>query len=58
MNNQLIQTLQNILEALMTINVKGNDAITLVNCMQALQRTIQVESARPAQPIVEPESAE
>ena len=58
MNNQTIQTLQEILQALMTINVKGNDAVTMVNCMQALQKVIQVESARPAQPVAEPENAE
>ena len=58
MNQQTIQVLQSILEALMTVSVKGNDAVTMVNCMQTLQKVIQVESARPAQPIVEPESAE
>lgn len=58
MNNQSIQVLQSILEALMTINVKGNDAVTMVNCMQTLQKVIQVESAQQAQPVAEPESAE
>ncbi len=58
MNNQSIQVLQSILEALMTVSVKGNDAVTMVNCMQTLQKIIQVESAQQAQPVVEPESAE
>ena len=58
MNQQTIQVLQNILEALMTISVKGNDAVTMVNCMQTLQQVIQVESAQQAQPVAEPESAE
>lgn len=35
-----IQTLQNILNALMTINVKGNDTITLGSCLQALDKVI------------------
>lgn len=40
------QMLRNILEALMTVNVRGNDAITLSNCMQALQQVIvEAESA-------------
>ena len=44
-----IQTLKNILEALMTISVRGNDAITMSNCMQALQQVIEVmENPAPA----------
>lgn len=43
------QTLRNILEALMTISVRGNDAITMSNCMQALQQVIEVmENPAPA----------
>ncbi len=40
MNND-INTLKSILEALMTINVKGNDAITMSNCLQALDNIIR-----------------
>lgn len=44
-----IQTLRNILEALMTISVRGNDTITMSNCMQALQQVIEtVENPVPA----------
>lgn len=39
MNNT--QVLQDILEALMTISVKGNDAITMSNCLQTLNKVIQ-----------------
>ena len=39
MNN--LQVLQDILEALMTISVKGNDAITMSNCLQTLNKVIQ-----------------
>ena len=35
------QTMQNILQALMTINTKGNDTITMASCMQALQQVIE-----------------
>ena len=35
------ETLQQILEAMMTISVKGNDAITMSNCLQALNGVIQ-----------------
>ncbi len=42
MNNDSINTLQNILEALMTISVKGNDAITMSNCLQILDNIIKV----------------
>ena len=57
------QTLQQILEALMTISVKGNDVITLSNCLQTLNRTIgeireTAEAAAPVQPPVEPEVVE
>ena len=40
MNNS-INTLQEILQALMTINVKGNDAITMGNCLQVLDSVIK-----------------
>ena len=50
--------LQNILEALMTINTKGNDTITMSNVLQALQNVIDVESraaaAAPQTPEIEP----
>lgn len=53
MNN--IQTLKNILDALMTVSVRGNDAITLSNCMQALQQVIE-NMEKPAPTVqVEPE---
>ena len=43
------QMLRNILDALMTISVKGNDAITMSNCMQALQQVIaEAETATTA----------
>ena len=35
-----IKMLQNILEALMTINTRGNDTITMSNVLQALQNVI------------------
>lgn len=38
-----VQTLQNILEALMTISVKGADTITMGNVLQALQQVIDSE---------------
>jgi len=41
MQNNSTQMLQNILEALMTISTKGNDTITMANCLQALQQTLQ-----------------
>ena len=45
----MIQTMNSILEALMTISVRGNDAITMSNCMQALQQVIEVmENPAPA----------
>lgn len=61
MNNQTTQMLKNILEALFTISVKGNDVFTLNNCMQALSQIIASEGqdaapAMVAQPI--PEDAE
>ena len=59
MNNQSIQTLQDILQALMTVNVRGNDAVTLVNCMQALQQVVRNEAAAAqAKPVGETESAD
>lgn len=53
-----IQILKNILEALMTISVRGNDAITISNCMQALQQVIEamenpVPAAAPGSDITE-----
>lgn len=37
---QLIQTLNNILDALMTVSVKGADTITVGNILQAMQQVI------------------
>lgn len=37
---QLIQTLNNVLDALMTISVKGADTITMGNVLQAMQQII------------------
>lgn len=34
MNNK--ETINRVLDALMSISVKGNDVITMANCMQAL----------------------
>lgn len=46
MNNQK-QTLQQILEALMTISTKGNDTITMANVLQVLQNVIrEISSAQ------------
>jgi hypothetical protein len=53
MNNQSVQMLQNILEALMTISTKGNDTITMSNILQALQNVIDTESNQPAMPELE-----
>ncbi len=36
----MTQTLNSILEALMTISVKGTDTITMSNVLQALQQVI------------------
>lgn len=58
MNNQSIKILQNVLEAMMTINVKGNDAVTLVDCLRAIQQIINAEAAAQTQPIGESKSAE
>ena len=58
MNNQSIQTLHNVLEAMMTINVKGNDAVTLVDCLRAIQQIINAEAAAQIQPTGESKSAE
>lgn len=58
MNKQSVQMLQNILEALMTINTKGNDTITMSNVLQALQNVIDMESrtgaVAPKTPEIEP----
>ena len=55
MNNQTAQMLQNILEALMTISVKGNDTITMSNVLQALQQVIAEMAKEEAQPQFIPE---
>lgn len=55
MNNQTTQMLQNILEALMTISVKGNDTITMSNVLQALQQVIAEMAKEEAQPQFIPE---
>ena len=54
------QMLQNILEALMTISTKGNDTITMANCLQALQKVITDVKNTPEQTPapVEPEIVE
>ena len=60
MNNN-IQTLNAILDALMNINTKGNDTITMSSCLQTLDQTIkkmQQEEAQAAEPVEEPEVAE
>lgn len=58
MSNQSVQMLRNILEALMTINTKGNDTITMSNVLQALQNVIEIESnqAKPQSTLPEIES--
>ena len=58
MNSQLTQMLQNILEALMTISTRGNDTITMSNCLQALQNVIETERAAAAQAAASTPSAE
>lgn len=50
MNNQTIQTLQNILDALMTVSVKGADTITMGNVLQAMQQVIDTEQYLAQQP--------
>ena len=55
MKNQSVQMLQNILEALMTINTKGNDTITMSNVLQALQNVIEIESKQAIQQNTLPE---
>lgn len=50
MNNQTIQTLKNILDALMTISVKGADTITMGNVLQAMQQVIDTEQYLAQQP--------
>lgn len=49
---QLIQTLNNVLDALMTVSVKGADTITMGNVLQAMQQIIddQAQQARNEQP--------
>lgn len=45
MSENSIKMLQSILEALMFINTKGNDTITMSNCLQALQDVIRKEAS-------------
>jgi len=45
MNENSVRMLQSILEALMSINTKGNDTITMSNCLQALQDVIRNEAS-------------
>ena len=49
MMTQSIETMCNILDALMTISTRGNDTITMSNCLQALQSVIKTENAAAAQ---------
>ena len=49
MMTQSIETMRNILNALMTISTRGNDTITMSNCLQALQSVIETENAAAAQ---------
>ena len=49
MDNQSVQMLQNILEALMTISTRGNDTITMSNILQALQNVIDQAAAPEAE---------
>ena len=49
MMTQSIETMRNILDALMTISTRGNDTITMSNCLQALQSVIETENAVAAQ---------
>ena len=51
------ETLQQILEAMMRTSVRGNDVITLSNCLQARSSTIQTmpEEQQPKPETVEPE---
>ena len=58
MNNQSIKILQNVLDAMLTINVKGNDAISLVDCMRAIQQVINMETAPQTKPVGEAKSAD
>ena len=60
MMTQSIETMRNILNALMTINTRGNDTITMSNCLQAMQSVIEAESAMAvqAQASTEPDNAE
>ncbi len=45
MNEKSVRMLQSILEALMSINTRGNDTITMSNCLQALQDVIRNEAS-------------
>ena len=60
MTTQSIETMRNILNALMTINTRGNDTITMSNCLQAMQSVIETESAvtMQAQASAEPDNVE
>ena len=44
MEQNNVKTLSEILNAIMTVSVKGTDTLTLGSCMQALQQVIQSES--------------
>ena len=57
MNKNTIQYLQDILDALMSVSTKGNDTITMSNCLQALQQVIQSEIAAQAKPVGEAQGA-
>ena len=51
MNNNNVNMLQNILEALMSISTKGNDTITMSNILQALNdviKNMEQEGAKPS----------
>lgn len=43
---QTVQMLNSILDALMTISVKGADTITMGNVLQALQQLINAETEK------------
>lgn len=57
MQIQQIEMMRNILNALMTVNTRGNDTITMSNCLQALQQVIETESAVAAQTVAEAPAA-
>ena len=57
MNNNL-QTLQSILQAMMTISTRGNDTITMANCLQTLNQVIEDMSKQAVEPKPEPVTPE